>query len=84
MGLINAGEAGSPAVGRGLEYLMRAQREDGTWDEKWFTGTGFPKVFYLRYHLYRHYFPLWAMGQYLNAADEEEQPLVFADTAIAV
>ncbi len=69
MGLINAGEAGSPSVARGLEYLMRTQREDGTWDEKWFTGTGFPKVFYLRYHLYRHYFPLWAMGQYLSATE---------------
>jgi len=66
MGLVNAGDLRSPEVRRGLEYLVRTQRLDGTWDEKWFTGTGFPKVFYLRYHLYRHYFPLWALSQYIT------------------
>jgi squalene-hopene/tetraprenyl-beta-curcumene cyclase len=70
MGLVNAGEARSPQAARGLAYLLRTQRGDGTWDEPWFTGTGFPEVFYLRYHLYRHYFPLWAMGQYITAAHE--------------
>jgi squalene-hopene/tetraprenyl-beta-curcumene cyclase len=69
MGLINAGEADSIEVQRGLQYLTRTQREDGTWDEPYFTGTGFPLVFYLRYHYYRHYFPLWAMGQYMQAKE---------------
>jgi len=64
MGLINAGEGLSEESRRGIDFLIRTQRLDGTWDEPWFTGTGFPRVFYLRYHLYRHYFPLWALGQY--------------------
>ena len=70
MGLINAGDARSPEVQRGLAYLVRTQRADGSWDEPWFTGTGFPRVFYLRYHLYCHYFPLWAMGQYAAATSD--------------
>ena len=64
MGLFNAGDLDSAAVKQGLDYLLRSQDEDGTWEEEWFTGTGFPRVFYLRYHYYRHYFPLWAMAQY--------------------
>ncbi len=64
MGLLNAGDTRSIEVRRGVEYLIRTQRPDGSWEEPWFTGTGFPQVFYLRYHLYCHYFPLWAMGQY--------------------
>jgi squalene-hopene/tetraprenyl-beta-curcumene cyclase len=64
MGLISAGEGGSLAVQRGIRYLTETQRTDGTWDEEEFTGTGFPRVFYLRYHLYRHYFPLMALGRY--------------------
>ncbi len=66
MGLMNAGCNESAEAVSGFEYLLRTQREDGTWDEPWFTGTGFPRVFYLRYHLYCHYFPLWAMGQHLE------------------
>jgi squalene-hopene/tetraprenyl-beta-curcumene cyclase len=66
MGLINAGHERSGEAQHGLDYLIQTQRPDGTWNELWFTGTGFPKVFYLRYHLYRHYFPLWAMGQYVE------------------
>ncbi len=66
MGLVNGGGHHLVETQNGLAYLMKTQRSDGTWDEQWFTGTGFPKVFYLRYHLYRHYFPLWAMGQYLQ------------------
>src|SRR5205807_7819926 len=66
MGLLNAGETSATEVRDGMDYLVRTQREDGSWDEPWFTGTGFPCVFYLRYHLYCHYFPLWAMGQYVS------------------
>jgi squalene-hopene/tetraprenyl-beta-curcumene cyclase len=82
MGLINSGETQSTEVRNGLDYLVRTQRHDGSWDEPWFTGTGFPRVFYLRYHLYCHYFPLWAMGQYVektakNAVrDRPEEALV--------
>ncbi len=71
MGLVNAGDLSSPTVKKGMKFLIDTQREDGTWDEKWFTGTGFPKVFYLRYHLYCHYFPLWAMAQYSRALSEK-------------
>jgi squalene-hopene/tetraprenyl-beta-curcumene cyclase len=75
MGLINAGDFNSAELQRGLQFLVRTQRADGSWDEPWFTGTGFPRVFYLRYHLYCHYFPLWAMGQYVAATETEIRPL---------
>jgi squalene-hopene/tetraprenyl-beta-curcumene cyclase len=52
------------AIDRGIQYLINTQREDGTWDEDWFTGTGFPKHFYLKYHLYQQHFPLTALGRY--------------------
>jgi squalene-hopene/tetraprenyl-beta-curcumene cyclase len=64
MGLLAAGEADSDAVRRGVDYLVDTQNEDGTWDEPWFTGTGFPRVFFLKYHLYRIYFPLMALARY--------------------
>ncbi len=64
MGLMAVGEIDSDEVQRGVQYLLETQRPDGTWDEPEFTGTGFPRVFYLRYHLYRHYFPLMALGRY--------------------
>ncbi|MBI3548357.1 MAG: squalene--hopene cyclase [Elusimicrobia bacterium] len=67
MGLMAAGLGSDPAVLRGIEYLISTQRPDGTWDETEFTGTGFPKVFYLEYTMYRNYFPLLALGQYRAA-----------------
>lgn len=67
LGLVAAGEEHSSAVERGIEYLLKTQRSDGNWDEPYFTGTGFPKVFYLRYHYYRLYFPLMAMARYKAA-----------------
>ncbi len=63
MGLFMTGDHESPAVRRGVEYLL-AQQRDGSWKDEYWTGTGFPKVFYLRYHLYAHYFPLQALGLY--------------------
>ncbi len=66
LGLMAAGEADSPAVARGIGYLMRTQASDGLWAEDAHTGTGFPRVFYLRYHGYAKYFPLWAMARYRN------------------
>ncbi len=64
MGLITTGDVSSPEVLRGVEYLCRTQNPDGSWNEEWYTGTGFPKVFYLGYHLYRQYFPMFALGMY--------------------
>jgi squalene-hopene/tetraprenyl-beta-curcumene cyclase len=64
LGLMAAGEAAHPAVKRGIDYLIASQKRDGTWDESWYTAVGFPRVFYLRYHGYRAYFPLWALARY--------------------
>lgn len=61
LALAAAGDTSSAAVQRGVEHLLSTQLADGTWDETHFTGTGFPNVFYLQYHLYRHYFPLLAL-----------------------
>ena len=65
IGLLAAGERENAATSRGIEWLVNNQTEDGTWDEPWFTGTGFPWDFSLNYHLYRHVFPLTALGRYL-------------------
>jgi squalene-hopene/tetraprenyl-beta-curcumene cyclase len=64
LGLMAAGRHDHPAVARGVRYLIDHQRPDGGWDEPEFTGTGFPLVFYLRYHLYPIYFPLLALARY--------------------
>ena len=59
-----AGYRDSEAVSGGLRYLLDQQAPDGSWDEELWTGTGFPSVFYLRYHLYSIYFPLLAFAEY--------------------
>ena len=59
----------SPELVRGIEYLSRTQQDDGTWDERHFTGTGFPRHFYLRYYMYRNYFPLMALGIFRTRAE---------------
>jgi len=64
MGLLAAGDTRSESVQRGILYLLETQRTDGHWDEDQYTGTGFPRVFYLSYHLYRDYFPLIALAAY--------------------
>ncbi|MGO9107641.1 MAG: squalene--hopene cyclase [Thermoguttaceae bacterium] len=66
LGLIAAGMADHPAVLRGVRYLAQTQNHDGTWEESQFTGTGFPCVFYLRYHYYPIYFPLMALAQWAS------------------
>lgn len=66
MALLAAGERGSEAVRRGVRWLTATQREDGSWDEPYFTGTGFPWDFSINYHLYRQVFPLTALGRYLG------------------
>jgi len=67
LGLIAAGRASGEAVRRGIQYLLETQSSDGSWEEAHFTGTGFPRVFYLKYHLYRVYFPLMAIARYRQA-----------------
>ncbi|WP_165251420.1 squalene--hopene cyclase [Paludisphaera soli] len=67
LGLIAAGRVDGEAVARGIQYLVDSQLEDGSWDEPEFTGTGFPKVFYLKYHLYSVSFPLMAIARYGQA-----------------
>jgi squalene-hopene/tetraprenyl-beta-curcumene cyclase len=66
LGLMAAGEVDHPAVTAGIGHLMETQAEDGFWNEARFTATGFPRVFYLRYHGYSKFFPLWALARYRN------------------
>ncbi len=66
LALMAVGEVDHPAVARGVEYLIATQAEKGLWDEQRYTATGFPRVFYLRYHGYPKFFPLWALARYRN------------------
>jgi len=66
IGLMAAGESGHPSVVRGIQYLGKTQQADGLWTEPRYTATGFPRVFYLRYHGYAKFFPLWALARYRN------------------
>ena len=68
LALLAAGER-SESVNRGVTYLVETQGEDGSWDEPWFTGTGFPGDFYINYHLYRLVFPLMALGRFVTQGD---------------
>src|SRR5262249_60597320 len=67
LGLFAAGRPRGPAVARGVNYLLRTQRDSGSWEDALWNGTGFPRVFYLKSHLYAQYFPLWALGIYRRA-----------------
>jgi squalene-hopene/tetraprenyl-beta-curcumene cyclase len=64
LGLLASGDATSSSLHKGIEYLMETQRADGSWNEELSTGTGFPRVFYLQYHLYRQSFPVLALATY--------------------
>jgi squalene-hopene/tetraprenyl-beta-curcumene cyclase len=77
MGLMGAGQADHPAVERGVAYLARTQAENGLWPEERFTATGFPRVFYLRYHGYAKFFPLWAMARYRNLKQGNSRQVAF-------
>jgi squalene-hopene/tetraprenyl-beta-curcumene cyclase len=66
LGLMAAGEVRHPTVERGIAYLSGMQGEDGFWEEPRYTAVGFPRVFYLRYHGYAKFFPLWALARYRN------------------
>ncbi len=66
IGLLTVCGPGEPSLERAVDWLLRHQNPDGSWDEPEFTGTGFPRVFYLKYHLYRNSFPLYALARYRN------------------
>ncbi len=66
LGFMAAGEIDHPAVARGIKYLADHQGPDGFWNEAHYTGVGFPRVLYLRYHGYPKFFPLWALARYRN------------------
>jgi squalene-hopene/tetraprenyl-beta-curcumene cyclase len=66
LGLMAAGEVDQPAVARGIAFLSQTQTQDGLWGQDHYTGGGFPRVFYLRYHGYPKFFPLWALARYRN------------------
>ncbi|MDP3840651.1 MAG: squalene--hopene cyclase, partial [Methylococcales bacterium] len=71
LGLMAAGEARSPEVKAGIDFILRTQQADGVWNDKCFTAPGFPKVFYLKYHGYDKFFPLWALARYRNELNKQ-------------
>jgi len=74
LGLLAAGDLRSECVDRGVEYLLATQKSDGGWDDDWYTGTGFPRVFYLKYHMYPEYFPLLAIATFLRSKGDGQRP----------
>ena len=66
LALMAAGESNTDVVEKGVRYLVEQQKENGLWEDPEFTAPGFPKVFYLKYHGYDKYFPLWALARYRN------------------
>jgi squalene-hopene/tetraprenyl-beta-curcumene cyclase len=77
LGLMAAGETDHHAVARGIGYLSRTQGADGLWREERFTAVGFPRIFYLRYHGYAKYFPVWAMARYRNLKRTNSPPVAY-------
>jgi squalene-hopene/tetraprenyl-beta-curcumene cyclase len=69
LGLFAAGRTRGPAVERGIGYLLATQAPDGSWEDRFWNGTGFPRVFMLKYHYYAKYFPLWALGVYRRSLE---------------
>src|SRR5215472_15275518 len=77
LGLMAAGQVEHQAVARGIAYLIASQDGDGNWDEPWYTAVGFPRVFYLRYHGYRAFFPLWALARYRKLTTGNSRRVLF-------
>jgi squalene-hopene/tetraprenyl-beta-curcumene cyclase len=71
LALCAAGEGKSLEVKAGIDFILRTQQADGVWNDKCFTAPGFPKVFYLKYHGYDKFFPLWALARYRNELDKK-------------
>jgi squalene-hopene/tetraprenyl-beta-curcumene cyclase len=78
LGLMAAGETRHPAVARGIQYLIDTRNAEGLWDEEHFTAVGFPRVFYLRYHGYRQFFPVWALARFRNLTTGNAGPALHA------
>ncbi len=74
LGLLAAGDNRSDSVAKGIRWLLHQQQPDGSWNEDEYTGTGFPRVFYLSYHMYRNYFPLLALTTYRRAMQPQSKP----------
>ena len=79
LALMAAGEVHSTKVAKGVRYLTARQKHDGTWDEDQYTGTGFPKFFMIKYHIYRNCFPLMALGTYRNLTTEKAIEFRYAE-----
>ncbi|CAK0766444.1 Squalene--hopene cyclase [Azospirillaceae bacterium] len=77
LALMSVGEVESDAVQRGVAFLENAPRSEGRWDEKLYTGVGFPRVFYLRYHGYAAYFPLWAISRYRTLTSRNDRRVAY-------
>jgi squalene-hopene/tetraprenyl-beta-curcumene cyclase len=77
LGLMAVGQVDHPAVAKGVAWLAANQDEEGLWPEEFYTGGGFPRVFYLRYHGYRKFFPLWAAARYRNLKKSNAQSVAF-------
>lgn len=77
LGLMAAGEVDHPAVAKGVAWLAQTQDADGFWGEQHHTATGFPRVFYLRYHGYPKFFPLWALARYRNLRRANSRAVAF-------
>jgi squalene-hopene/tetraprenyl-beta-curcumene cyclase len=77
LGLMAAGQVDHPAVARGVHYLKAAQQPDGLWVQPHYTGGGFPRVFYLNYHGYPKFFPLWALARYRNLKTSNSRRVEF-------
>jgi squalene-hopene/tetraprenyl-beta-curcumene cyclase len=75
--LMAAGEVDSDAVTKGIRWLTSTQKPDGTWDEEYYTAVGFPRVFYLRYHGYKAFFPQWALARYKNLKSGNAAPVLY-------
>jgi squalene-hopene/tetraprenyl-beta-curcumene cyclase len=77
LALMAAGAVDHPAVARGIRYLCAGQGTDGFWAEERYTATGFPRVFYLRYHGYAKFFPIWALARFRNLRQANSPALTF-------
>lgn len=77
LALMAAGAVDTPSVERGVQHLMNTQKDDGTWAEDYYTAVGFPRVFYLSYHGYKAFFPLWALARYKNLKQGNSAHVLF-------
>lgn len=77
LGLMAAGAVDHPAVAKGIKHLTDTQTSDGLWQEEYYTAVGFPRVFYLRYHGYKAFFPLWALARYKNLRQSNATQVIY-------